>query len=98
MIKNYEARNVLKYLPLSILINFARGFFILFKRADSSALSGTIKALVWNLVNMGNTLKERKLVQKSRKFEDKYLFEAIFDRRNIITIYNEIFKRDNIKD
>ena len=76
MIKCYEFRNLILYLPLRILFEFASIFFLLF-RNPSLALSD-IKALVWVLKNMGNLMKKRGEIQKERVVSDKELFERGF--------------------
>ena len=76
MIKCYEFRNLILYLPLRILFEFASIFFLLF-RNPSLALSD-VKALVWVLKNMGNLMKKRGEIQKQRVVSDKELFERGF--------------------
>jgi len=76
MIKCYEFRNLILYLPLRILFEFASIFFLLF-RNPSLALSD-VKALVWVLKNMGNLMKKRGEIQKQRVVSDEELFEQGF--------------------
>ena len=76
MIKCYEFRNLILYLPLRLLFEFASILFLLF-RNPSLALSD-IKALVWVLRNMRNLVRKRGEIQKRRVVSDKELFERGF--------------------
>lgn len=92
IIKNYEARNVFKYLPYSILINLGRSLAFLITRLDTPALVGTTKGFAWNVVNFADTLNERKRVQKTRKVNDDYLRGRAMTEENITKIYSKYFK------
>jgi len=76
MIKCYEFRNLILYLPLRLLFEFTCIFFLLF-RNPSLALSD-VKALVWVLRNMRNLVRKRREIQKQRVVSDKELFERGF--------------------
>lgn len=95
-IKNYESANILRFLPEDIAVNFARGLLVFFRRADLSAFSATISALFWNIINLPDTLRERKLIQGSREVTDEYIIGKVFDKRNIIEIYNQEFKQTKL--
>lgn len=93
IIKNYEFINVLKYLPVSILINVGRGFLYLLSQKGLDALVGSLGGIVWLFFNLPDTLKARKVVQASRKFNDDYLMKKIFTSENLIQIYNKYFRQ-----
>lgn len=92
MIKNYEISNVFKFLPMSMFINFFRGLLVLFKRGDSSALLGSIYAVFWNIIYLGDTLKMRKKIQRHRKIKDLILLKKVFTQDNLIALYNNYFR------
>lgn len=64
ILKNYEFKNILKYLPLHIILVF---FDILFRGNRLAKARG----LTWNIMNIGDTMKRRKEVQSTRKVSDK---------------------------
>lgn len=92
IIKNYEFKNVLRFLPWSIFINSARGLYIIFRDFSLSAIMGTVNALGWNIKFLNDTLRERKKVQSFRFLSDNFLFANIFDQRSFLQIYSEFFK------
>lgn len=96
ILKNYEATNVIRYLFLSLMINFGRGIMVLIKRKDSSALSGSVKALYWNIKNIPDTLQVRSEIQSSRKVADQILFRSVFDTSNLTAIYKKQFRSSNL--
>ncbi len=73
LIKNYSIKNLFKYLPLLFL--FSVGDIILFGKSRTSK----IKAWVWNITHISDTLKEREHVQKTRKVDDKQI-DQYFDK------------------
>lgn len=94
--KNYGLENLVRYLPQSILINFFRAIMVLFVRADSSALKGTLKAFLWYIKNFVITIRERKIVQSGRVYSDKYLFPKIMVKENLIDIYRKNFRQTKL--
>ncbi len=91
IIKNYELINLIKYLPQSILINIGRGFYVLIKRRDFSALLGAFQGLIWILFNLKDTISERRIVQSLRKLSDSDLKDCIFTKQNLFSIYRNYF-------
>jgi GT2 family glycosyltransferase len=76
-LKNYEWRNVVKYLPWLGAITLIRISVNLFRNNSVPAL-GLLKSIPWNLNTLGNTLKERYRIQDLvRQVPDKYIFEKI---------------------
>jgi len=76
-IKNYEAKNLLRYLPQSITIMLLRAFMGVARR-DLIPFIGLIKAARWNLKTLPDTLRERYRIQRViRKVSDDYLMQKI---------------------
>lgn len=92
IIKNYELQNIIRYLPVSVLINLVRGFLVLFRRCSLSALWGSIMAIFWSVKFLGNTLRERKNFQKQRMFSDLEIMRRCFFQKSLIEAYNKHFK------
>ena len=68
LIKNYETKSLLKYLPLAIIMTMGD---IVFRKHKIPKLKG----LLWNLWNLDDNLKERRRIQKIRKVRDKEIFK-----------------------
>ncbi len=76
LLKNYSLKNLLGILPQYLFLEFAEIlFFLLMFRLDLSLV--VIKALCWNIIHLGDTLKERSQIQNHRKISDKCL-ESFF--------------------
>lgn len=82
MIKCYEVKNLLKYLPLRLLVEMAGIVFLLFKK-PSLAL-GNVKALVWVARNRRKLFRSRHEIQGSRIVKDDELFQRGFIKRSLI--------------
>lgn len=96
IIKNYELENVLRFLPQSIVINIARGVLVLIKRGDPSALLATFRAIFWNMNNLSDNLKQRRLVRSKRLVSDSYIMDRVFDQRSLKEIYESYFKQTKL--
>lgn len=70
LIKNYSFFNMLWTVPVSILLASLEGWLYLF----SGNLRGFIvlhKAIIWNIFNIGDSLKYRQWVQQTRTVDDR---------------------------
>ena len=86
-IKNYEARNVFKYLPWLISLNLIRSL----KHALSGnllPLRGFLTSLVWTLSTLPDTLNQRRAIQRNRKISDSFLMKKIMIPGNFFHIWN----------
>jgi len=72
-LKNLEAQNLLKIIPFHIILCFSVVVVYLFLGKPKSSLE-IIRGVLWNIVNIKNILKKRKIIQKNirRVSEDKY--------------------------
>ncbi|MDQ3098175.1 MAG: glycosyltransferase family 2 protein [bacterium] len=91
ILKNYELKHVIYYLPVAVFVITAR-MAIVIKNSDTSVIKGTVKGLVWSLFNFGSTLKVRNEVESIiRKTSDTEIMKKVFTKKNLITIYKEYF-------
>lgn len=86
LIKNLELKSLIRYLPQSLIIMLIRVIVGLIK-GNTIPLRGSIKAIIWNTIFLGETLKARKKVQSIRNVSDEALFGKTFVRGNFIEIY-----------
>ncbi len=86
MLKNYELSNLLKYLPIAICLNLGRVVVALFDNNRAIVL-GTLKGMVWNALNIRDTISSRLYVQKYREKSDAFLFSNIFDKAGALLLY-----------
>ena len=91
IIKNYELKNVLIYLP--------QGLFLLIARAIVNLTNGNIYPLVslpiaclWLITTLPSTLHERKYMQSIRGFSDERLFQSIMVKGNLLHIFRTCYK------
>lgn len=87
IIKNYEMRSIIIYLPLSIFMYFAKCAMLL-ARHRSEYFYAYVKAVLWVLPNLRVILKKRRTVQNLRKVSDKKLIiMQILNRPTLKSLY-----------
>lgn len=79
ILKNYEPLRIVWILPILISIH-AVEIVALFCLGQRKAASCYIKAYIWNIRNLKNTLTYRKNVQQKRKISDKVLMKRMYWR------------------
>ncbi|MHA1665150.1 MAG: glycosyltransferase family 2 protein [Candidatus Njordarchaeales archaeon] len=79
LIKNYELKNLIKWLPITLLIYFsAILYYFLIKRTDQA--KATIRAILWNMANLKRILRKRFYIQRYvRKVPDREIFKLMND-------------------
>ena len=79
LLKNYERKNLIKYLSGFLMLELSRSFFYFFKR-DRRALS-LVRAMIWNLVNFKKIWKVRLDIQHNiRKVSDRRIMDRLMIR------------------
>jgi GT2 family glycosyltransferase len=86
MIKCYELKNLIKYLPLRLIFE-SGGILYLFIRKPPLAVKN-VTALIWVARNIGKLSKERKKIQKNKTIKDKQLFERGFIVKSLKLIFD----------
>lgn len=91
LIKNLSLGNLLVILPLHLVISFGiASVFLLRGRFTNSAM--ILRAIWWNVTNIGNITKKRTKVQKLRQIPDSMIFEKLMVPINWGTFLGD-FKR-----
>ncbi len=75
LIKNYELWNIITKMPKTIIIIVAAGVFLSILSRNAYYLLYSIKAFLWNLKKMKDTLLQRKYVQKLRRVRDNLILQ-----------------------
>ena len=94
--KNYELVNMIKYLFASCVISLSRSLLIVIKRRSFSSLIGTVKGILWIIVNLSTITKMRKKVQSKRKLSDNMLFNKILLKDNWLSIYKRYYSTSGL--
>lgn len=76
LIKNLEGKNLIVILPLHIFISIGISIVSLLKRLPSYSFI-IIRAILWNLISLPQSLKKRSFVQNKRKVGDRELFRNL---------------------
>ena len=84
-LKNYSTLNVLKRLIFVIISIAIKGAYLTLLKKDLSYILAAIRAFLWNVRKMPDTLLTRKRVQSTRKVNDKEI------EKHMIPYWNEIF-------
>jgi len=77
LLKCYEIKNLVKWLPITLMIYLTSIFyFLLIKRPDQAKSS--LMAIMWNVKNIKRVIKKRRYVQKNiRKVSDNVIFRMM---------------------
>jgi len=77
LIKNYEVKNLIRWLPVTLgIYSGAIIYYIIIRRWDQAR--ATIRAILWNIINIRRILQKRKVVQKYvRKVSDEKIFRLM---------------------
>ena len=70
LLKNYSTINILKRLPVVIILILLRGVFISLATRKISYFLAVFRGFWWNITHTTNTLKIRKNIQQSRVISD----------------------------
>jgi hypothetical protein len=83
-IKNYELKNLVKYLPCALIIMFYRAFINLVKK-EPMPMIGLFKSILWNLRALQDTLTHRYRIQRViRRVPDDYIMQKIMVKNLLI--------------
>jgi GT2 family glycosyltransferase len=82
-LKNLSTSNIFIIFPRLVFIYFGYSLYFLF-RIQLKPFIYTILGIFWNLSNIINTLKKRRIIQSTRKLTDKQLFPLIFKKTSFI--------------
>lgn len=96
ILKNYSLLYLFYYLPCCLFINMARATLVLIVRKDASSLKGFFRACLWNITNFVDTINHRKLIQKNRVLNDRYIYEKIMVHDNLYEIYKKYFSQTKL--
>lgn len=88
--KNLEFKNLIKVLPMHIVMWLGIAFAFLLKRQLRNA-KWVLQGISWNFVNFRRIIKKRKIVQKQRTVKDEEIFPKIV-RNKHFTYFLEKFK------
>lgn len=69
LIECYSTLNVLRFVPLTISLEFLRGLLLFFVKPTHTV--SIFKGILWVFLNLGKVLEERRKVQRIRKVRDE---------------------------
>ncbi len=75
LIKNYEIKNIAKFLPPLLLLEFARAITLLKGKPFHSL--ATMRAILWNIRNLKKVWRKRLVVQQLRRVSDSHIKKAM---------------------
>lgn len=85
-LKNYEWKNVVRYLPWLFIVFSARVVKNLV-RGNPKPFYGFVKATLWNIKTLPDTLRERQRIQRLRKRTDSDILKKIALKGSFWQIY-----------
>lgn len=94
LVKNYSKLNVIKRLPIAIFLVFVRSIALSFLNKNPQYLLCFFKGLLWNALNLRDTLRKRYKTQSLRRKTDadiaKYMLQysiELLSFREIVTYF-----------
>jgi len=75
LIKNYQMRNLLKYLPVVLTIEFCAGILLMFKEPSHGV--ARLKGIFWVARNIRQIYARRQIVQRFRKINDRDIMKQM---------------------
>jgi len=77
LIKDYSSRRIVARVPLAGCLILAGAFFFAIKARSSAYFRGALKALVWNMIALRDTLACRYVIQRGRIESDSEIEKAM---------------------
>jgi GT2 family glycosyltransferase len=94
-LKNLSTVNLLKILPIHILLWIGIAWF--------SLLQGQLKSflwihygIIWNIFNIRKTIRKRRIIQNHRKVKDDDLMKIVMQKRPFSYFFNKVITRQRI--
>jgi GT2 family glycosyltransferase len=79
LIKNFETRSLVRFLPATLLFTLCRGLYVSVRQGNPTVFSYTVKGLSWPVFNLRKILIKRSLVQsRIRKVSDEYVLKRVY--------------------
>lgn len=95
LIKNLEFKNLLKILPIHIVMWLGIAFVFLLKRKFKST-KWILRGILWNFTNYKNITEKRKIIQKQRVVKDEEIFPKILRKRNFGYFIEKLRRRRKV--
>ncbi|MBI3954869.1 glycosyltransferase family 2 protein, partial [Candidatus Gottesmanbacteria bacterium] len=89
IMKNYRLKNLMWVVPLYVLQSMGECLVYLFS-GNFEAMKVVLKAHMWNLSNIGDTLCKRKIIQKKRVVGDEHILTMMFFGLNKFLAFRSI--------
>lgn len=90
--KNYELSNLLKFLPVSLILLILGGFYVLLFKHTFKGLYGVILGITWYILTLKDTLKERIKIQKNRKRSDEEILSRVMISKNLLLFFKNYIR------
>jgi len=88
-IKNYEFFNIVRYLPWLVFLLGIRALRHVVFNFNFNPFFGYIRAMVWTVSSLPDTLKERKKIQSIRVYSDNYIMDKIMVKGTFAQIWQK---------
>ena len=76
VLKNYKLQNIIWIIPIFIFLELIESLIYIFT-FNLKVLGVQWKAFFWNISNVRNTARERRIIQKKRKVSDRQIFSKM---------------------
>lgn len=80
VLKNYSLKNIIQRLPVIMILILLRGTLMTVKSKNFSYVSSAFKGVFWNIINIKDTLMERRRIQSFRIVDEKIIVKKMIKR------------------
>ncbi len=95
LIKNLEAANLIKILPIHVFLWFGIACWLIFKKRDKNGLV-VMRGIIWNIVHLPQIIKKRRKVQKERIVRDAQIFPTVFRKVKFSYFYDKFTQPQSV--
>ena len=86
LIKNYDTKSLFLYLPVAATLMYTRAVYYVFMKKRASPIKGFIQAMIWNILNLQNTLCQRRYIQEVVRKDNRSIKSVMGKRLSLSEI------------
>jgi GT2 family glycosyltransferase len=92
LIKNYSYSNLIKRLPGTLTLIYTRGLMLTVINKNPKYLLAVLKGSIWNVLNIRDTINQRRIVQHFRKINDNQIQQFMLTYSLELAAFKELLR------
>lgn len=90
LLKNYSLPFLLMIMPIYLIINISEMFVFLLNGRCDVVFGAYLKAYAWNIVNLGDTLRLRRMIQAKRRVSDWAILNCMYKGSGKLQLFRHV--------